>query len=308
MTGRRPRARTLVVTLTGALVAAATLAACGSDPASSSRPTGPAPADRPELRRPELAEVRSYALALGVDPLDDDAVDRLGAYDLVVVDGGSTDPEQVDALQQRGSLVLGYLSAGTIEPYRPWYATARDEGWLLDRWEDWGEWYADVADPGLRDLLVTEARRELDHGFDGLFLDNTDMVATHPDQAQGMIELVAALDAEVGDGLLFAQNGDDTVDAIADHLDGWNREDVTATYDFEAERYAEVAEDDGAAARATLRRLRADGLLVTATDYTEGPDDPLSGVATDRACRAGALPFASDIGLTRIEARPETCD
>lgn len=306
MTGSRPRVLALALTtLAGAL-----LVACGADaPTSSDAATGRVTnaAEPSALRRPELAAVGSFALALGVDPLDDAAIERLGAYDLVVVDGGSTEPEQVAALQERGTLVLGYLSAGTVEPYRPWYATARDEGWLLDEWEDWDEWYAEVAEPGLRDLLVTEARRELDQGFDGLFLDNTDMVASHPDQVDGMVALVAALDAEVGDGLLFAQNGDDTVGAIADHLDGWNREDVTATYDFDAEAYAEVDQADGAAARATLRRLRADGLLVTATDYTARADDPLAGVATDRACRAGALPFTSDIGLTRIASTPTTC-
>ena len=102
--------------------------------------------------------------------------------------------EAVEDLQAHGATVLAYLSAGTVEPGRPWFATAEDEGWLLDHWDDWDEWYAEVSEPGMRDLVVDEAGTELAKGFDGLFLDNTDMVQGHPDQREGMIDLVAAHD------------------------------------------------------------------------------------------------------------------
>jgi len=286
-------------------VAAAVLAACAGGPLSPS--AGTPSGDPAALRRPELADVTSFALALGVDPLDGEAIDRLAAHDLVVVDG-ATAPSEVAALQARGALVLGYLSVGTVEPYRPWFAEARDQGWLLDRWADWDEWYADTSAPGLRSLLLAEGRKVLSRGFDGLFLDNADMVADHPRQADGMIDLVTALDAAAGDdGLVFAQNGDDTVDGIAGHLDGWNREDVSATYDFEADEYRAASEAESRAARATLRRLRADGLLVTTTDYTSSAQDAAAADAVTVACREGAVPFVSDIDLRRIPARPVGC-
>lgn len=254
-----------------------------------------------------MARVRTFALALGVEPLDRAAVDRLGAYDLVVVDGGATSARQVAALHDQGALVLGYLSVGTVEPYRPWFRDAKRKGWLLDRWPDWNEWYADVGDPGFHKLMVDEARRELGRGFDGLFLDNTDMVSSHPKQRTGMTDLVGQLDTLVGKRLLFAQNGDTTVGDIARHLDGWNREDVSSTYDFDTKRYTAVSAKDHASAVVTLRRLRSDGLFVTATDYATSAGDPMSAKAVDAACAVGAIPFVSDIDLRRVAADPPTC-
>lgn len=287
----RARARLVLAAAVAALLLATTsLTGCGS------------------YRQPKLNGVRSFALALGVDPLDTGALDRLGRYDLVVVDGGTTTAAQVQGLQDRGAIVLGYLSIGTVEPYRPWFATARDRGWLLDRWEDWDEYYADVSAPGLRTLLLGEARAELAKGFDGLFLDNVDMVEDHPAQAVGMRQLVADLDRAVGSGRsLFAQNGDASIDAVADHLDGWNREDVSWTYDFATETYRATSAADRRAALDTLRRLRAKGLLVTATDYTAQATGTAVSEARTAACGVGALPFASDIALRRLPASPPTC-
>ena len=83
----------------------------------------------------------------------------------------------------------------------------------------------------------------LGKGFDGLFLDNVDMVETrnHAAQRDGMRKLVLAL-AELAhaDGrLLFAQNGAWAFasSGLLDAIDGWNREDVTWTYDFDRRRY-----------------------------------------------------------------------
>lgn len=253
-----------------------------------------------------LVRASSFALGLGVESLDDAAVRRLGAYDVVVVDGGVAASE-VQALHAEGPLVLGYLSVGTVEPYRRWFDEAKEQGWLLDRWPDWNEWYADTSEAGFRRLLVAEARRMIGQGFDGLFLDNVDMVSSHPDQRDGMTELVGQLDTLLGRHLLFAQNGDTTVEDIAGHLDGWNREDVTSTYDFDTDAYVVVSDEDHASAMATLRRLAARGLVVTATDYTAEGDASTTAQAIDLACAAGALPFVSDIELARIPEDPPTC-
>lgn len=284
-------------------VVAVALVACGR---SSTAAAGDRPRRGTEVRNPRLRSVRSFAFALGVDPLDHRALARLGRYDLVAVDGSAT-RAQVAALHRRGALVLGYLSVGTVEPYRPWFATARRHHWLLDHWAEWDEWYADVSAPGFRAVLVREARRQVAIGFDGLFLDNTDMVDGHPAQAAGMRDAVADLDRAIGPHhLLFSQNGDHTVARIQAHLDGWNREDVTSTYDDARHRYALVGRADHRQALATLARLRRRGLLVTTADYVAHADDPAAAAAVRSSCRAGALPFVADIDLTRIPA-PVTC-
>jgi len=90
-------------------------------------------------------------------------------------------------------------------------------------------------------------------------------------------------------GFLFAQNGADVDGPFLRYLDGWNREDVGSD----------------PTATGELRRMRARGLLTLATSYVA---DAKNSGAIRRdvriACRAGALPFVSNLELTRIPARP----
>ena len=258
---------------------------------------------------PRLRAVHDFAFGLGLDANDPAVADSLSRYDLVVVDGEQTKPATVAKLHQAGTSVFGYLSVGTIEPFRSWYPKLKPYR-LSDRFKQFGEIYADVDAGGYRRAIAGRiAPRLLRSGFDGLFLDNTDMVETHRRERPGMRRLVRALSGLVHarGGLLFAQNGDASVGPLLRFYDGWNREDVTWTYSFERSRYVHQPAGEVAEAQAALRRIAARGLLVTATDYTAAGDEPAAQEAVANACAAGALPFASDIGLTRLPATPLTC-
>ncbi len=176
---------------------------------------------------------RSFAFAIGNGNLSGgprEVADRLGGFDLVVVDGELASADEVAALRADGVTVLGYLSVGTIEKWRSWYP--RLKRFRLGAWADWkDEWFADVSKPKLRRVVAGEiAPQLLAKGFDGLFLDNVDMVETrnHADQRDGMRELVMSLAtlAHADGRLLFAQNGAGILDrlGLVDALDGWNRE------------------------------------------------------------------------------------
>lgn len=259
-------------------------------------------------RDPRLAAVHDWAFAISTDVDSDALVTRLAPYDLVVVDGELTAAARVTQMRASGSLVLGYLSVGTIEAFRPWYRKAKP--YRMELWGAWGEWYADVRDPGFRRLVGGRvARRILRKGFDGLFLDNVDMIDGHPRQRRSMFRLVRRLAHLVHSrgGLLFAQNGAKAIKPVWDVLDGWNREDVTGTYDFERRRYLRQKPADVSAATSELRRLSSLGLLVTATDYTRAGDQEAMTASVANACAAGALPYVSDISLRRLPSAPFAC-
>ena len=256
-----------------------------------------------------LPGVDSWAFAIGSGQLRRGAVRRLSRFDLVVVDGQEARPRLVRRLRARGTIVLAYLSVGTIEPGRPWYRRAKRFR-LRDRFEEFGEWYAATSKPGYRRLIARRAApRMLRRGFDGLFLDNTDMIEAHPRQARGMHRLARTLGRLVHrrDGLLFTQNGASTIGPSLRAYDGWNREDVTRTYDFGRGRYVPVPRRERRAARRELRRMAAKGLLVTASDYVPRGARRATRAAVRSACRAGALPFVTDIGIRRLPKRPYRC-
>lgn len=256
---------------------------------------------------PRLQAVEDFAFAIGKDIGEYDA-ELLNDYDLVVVDGELT-PDWVWGIRHNsGTLALGYLSVGTLEPYRTWYRKLKRYR-LRDRFDEWDEDYVRVSARGFRRAIVGRiAPKILSRGFDGLFLDNVDMVETHPKQRGGMLKLVRKLAGLVHSrgGLLFAQNGERSIDPLLPHLDGWNREDVTWTYSFERRRYQRVPVADTGAAQAAMARISAAGLLVTATDYTSG-DAVAEQESVANACAAGAIPFVSDIALKRLPAAPLRC-
>ncbi len=240
---------------------------------------------------PRLASVHTWAFAIGTGTLKGNIAERYADYDLVVVDGQEVTKRQVATLHHGGALVLGYLSVGTLEPYRPWFRRAKP--YRLDYWKQWGEWYANVDAPGFRKLILGVARGFERKGIDGLFLDNTDMTETHPKQKPGMRLVVAALAKLVHgrNGFLFAQNGADVDGPIVRYLDGWNREDVgtdpSAVHD--------------------LRTERKHGLLTLATGYVKHASSPAVARDIRLACHAGALPFVSNLELTRIPQPPPHC-
>lgn len=258
---------------------------------------------------PRLAAVEDFAFALGIEPNTAVAAAQLAPYDLVIVDGEQASAATVTRLRSQGSLVLGYLSVGTIEPYRSWYRKLKPFR-LPQSFEEFDEFYARASAKGFRNQIAGRiAPRLLNKGFDGLFLDNTDMVEEFTKQRNGMRTLVRRLSALTRGrgGLLFAQNGERSITPLLRYYDGWNREDVTSTYSFKRKRYVRTTAAQLGGAQAGLRRISAAGLLVTATDYTAAGDSATDGLSIKNACAAGALPFVSNIGLTRIPAAPPAC-
>jgi endo-alpha-1,4-polygalactosaminidase (GH114 family) len=270
-------------------------------------------------------EPQSFAFAIGNGTLKGNAAavgERYQDFDLVIVDGEEASGVEIAAIQSGGADVLGYLSVGTIEKWRGWYQ--RLKAYRLSAWQDWkDEWFADTSKAKYRDKLLEIADEEiLDKGFDGLFLDNVDMVEVrkHKRQRSGMGKLVESLDSLVGQRLLFAQNGapgvldgypGQDVAPLIDHLDGWNREDVTWTYDFDRRRYVPNRTADREAALDELQEIAGAGLTTTATDYVD-LEDGIDGEECEALTNAegvGALPYLANIGLTikAVEANPVTC-
>jgi uncharacterized protein (TIGR01370 family) len=292
------------------VIACAALLLAGATPPVGQRGVATAP--------PDPGVQPSFAFAIGNGMLAGGAEEvtaRLGDFGLVVVDGELATAGEVAGLRARKTVVLAYLSVGTIEKWRSWYR--RLKPYRLEAWADWkDEWFADVSRAGLRRQIVRRiAPSILAKGFDGLFLDNVDMIETrdHAAQRPGMRKLVLALsDLVRGQGrLLFTQNGHWGLRKLGllDAIDGWNREDVTWGYDFDRRRYVHQRSGATRAALAELAEMAGRGLVTTATDYTATGDHAALDEAVRNACSVGALPYVSDIGLTarRLPEPPLAC-
>ncbi|MBB4663964.1 endo alpha-1,4 polygalactosaminidase [Conexibacter arvalis] len=256
----------------------------------------PAAGDDARARRAQaLRAARRWAPVLGAEP---DACD-LSGYDLVVIDGVGErggDRRRVAAALARlvpDTLVLSYLSVGTVEAWRP-YAPRVPAAWQLEPVPDWpDERYADVRAPGWRTLMAEQAAALAAAGFDGLYLDNLDVAEDHPPLADALVELVAALRAAAPSLLLVAQNGL----AVADRLpiDGIAHEDVFWRWE---DGYVASPPAETAALLAGLRRLRDRGLPVFTLDYA-APGSPGAAEAAQRSLAEGFHPAVSVLELDR---------
>ncbi len=286
-----------------------TVLACVAAACAVARPAAAqTPAPERSATQQKLHQSKTFMPALGVD-LSTRNEQRLARRDLVVVDGELTLKSEVKRIGSRGALVLGYLSVGSVESWRSWFPLLKD--YRLDELDGWpGERYADVSKPEARDALADEiAPQLLAKGFDGLFLDNLDMIEDHAPQQPGMLDLVTRLAARVHGkgGVLMAQNADTVIDPFVPLLDAWNREDPTGTYDFAKKRYVPTDTAGRRLARSTIARLRGAGLLVTTTDYFGSPTSAQAKRAVRIACQVGAVPFVGDIALARVAKKAPRC-
>ncbi|MCB0352317.1 MAG: endo alpha-1,4 polygalactosaminidase, partial [Bdellovibrionales bacterium] len=225
------------------------------------------------------------------------------------VDGVEASSEVVSELQSEGGLVLGYVSAGTIERGRPWTKRLRKR-FSIGYWPDWDEWFAAVRKARFRRYFLNKiAAPVLEKGFDGLFLDNVDMIAIRRRQTKGMIKLLEGTRELLGERFLFIQNGDEIIPTIEAQVrfDGWNREDVTSTYDFDSKSYSLNGQKQIQAALSFVAEMVSKGYLVTTADYVASSDSSEAVLSIENSCSVGAVPFVGDIFLTQVTEAVPLC-
>lgn len=291
--------RAAVAVLAAAALSGAPAAAHAADPAPV--PVNPA-------AKAQLMKTKSFSLAIGAELTSRERA-RLKRRDLVIVDGEFATKSQIRSLQSKGATVLGYLSVGSVESWRSWYPQLKP--YRLGPVPGWpGERFADLTQQGARDALTQGiAPPLLAKGFDGLFLDNLDLVEAVPAQLDATVQTVAELSSMVHSrgGVLMAQNTDSRLARLLPYLDAWNREDPTGTYDFEKKKYVRTDVPGRRLARRTIKQVKAAGLLVTTTDYFASQHAPGARRAVRIACKQGAVPFIGEITLSKVARKPTRC-
>ena len=106
----------------------------------------------------------------------------------------------------------------------------------------------------------------------------------------------------------FIQNGDEVMHKLEQYIDGWNREDVTSTFDFDSETYKLQADGGRDAALQFIQSMLAKGHFVTTADYTASNESVETAQSIANACSVGAVPSVADIYLTRLPTNPVICD
>lgn len=244
--------------LTAALLAAAAigvsavLTSCGQEP----------------LSQPE------YAVLLGEES---DHADRLPAPETLVIDGAYFSADDVADLKARGvQKIYSYLNIGSLEDFRDYY----DEFYplTLGDYEDWPEErWIDVSVESWQDLCIQLGADLKAKGFDGFFIDNTDVYYHYPTEEiySGLVEILSVLRGMGMD--IWINGGDEFVSRYIGSgaqeriFDGVNQENVYTMYDFDRNRCLRNTPDEQQYLEEYLAVVADAGYGIFTLEYADDP-------------------------------------
>lgn len=188
-----------------------------------------------------------YVVLVGEDA---GIVDRISDTDILVVDGDYFTSEDVTQLKDNGvKKVYTYFNIGSLESYRDYYEAYAQ--YALGDYENWPEeQWADISSNEWQSLLRDRAEAMMQKGFDGFFVDNTDVYYVYPYEEiyDGIVDVLQALygldkDVIINGGDCFVKRYLESEENPIQIFDGVNQENVYTGYDFEKENF-EINSDE----------------------------------------------------------------
>jgi polysaccharide biosynthesis protein PelA len=279
-----------------ALLVLASVTACGGSPPA------PRSVSLHTVRTTQLEAATDFVVYYGAGELD-----ALSRYDLAIIDPSTLNRDEITELRSRGTLVVGYLSVGEIEAHDPWLVDGTvPHSWILGRNRNWGSLFVDASQPGWQELMRDRAVELVEeYGFDGVFLDTVDTaIDVAPETGPGMVELIQGLRNAEPDALLIQNRGFDLLPDTQGTIDGVMFEDLSTTYDFEANTYERIEPDPSVTSDLQARHDET-GLPVLALDYAEPSDAATIARAVRIARGFGFIPAVTVIALDEVPAPPD---
>lgn len=241
-------------------------------------------------------------------------LDALLPYKTIVLD--SRYHPRLQPLIDRDKQLLGYISVGEVEKFRPYYKAMDEQGLLLGTNKNWPDSrYVDVRDPRWTRRVIEELIPALLHkGFNGIFLDTLDNPAhlerEDPVKFKGMTEAAIRLVKKIRQHypriVIMMNRGYEILPKVAKDIDIVLGESVYADYNFKTKTYQRVptAQYEMQVKWLKAAKAIAPGIRVFTLDYWHADD--AEGI--ERIYRAqrrnGFSPYVATIKLTRVIAEP----
>lgn len=231
-------------------------------------------------------------------------------YDLYVL--ARTGHPDISPLKQKGSIVVGYVSAGEINMHDESFAKVPKDI-LLEENKDWeGAHRVDIRSVKWHSVVLNElVPSALKEGFDGIFIDTIDtaLYLENEKGLKGSVESAVSLIRKIRQRhpgiVILLNNGLFLVDKVGDAIDALVVEDVYTLYDFKTKRYS-MASDEWTKERLgpidSFRERFAKPVL--SLDYLSGRNKRAVSLVAKRARSDGLVPYISDIGLKTVYFHP----
>ena len=208
----------------------------------------------------------------------EDDLEKLSAYDTVVIDAQYYEKESIENFKQQGHTVYSYINVGSLETFRDYYDEYRDL--TLGDYEHWDEErWIDVSSPIWQDfVLETLAPELLEKGIDGYFVDNCDVYYQYPEpeMLEGLSVIMEGLKSTGAD--VIVNGGDAFVEAYTsgggradDIITGINQESVFTRIDWDTGNFSASTKEDMEFFTDYIEKYSSQGIDIYLLEYTKNP-------------------------------------
>ncbi len=178
-----------------------------------------------------LDKVSSFAVYYGRDEAD-----KLSRFDLVIL-SPLIDNATLLKLKSKGVIVVGYVSLTTLGGWEPW-ASFASPSMSVGKLEYWNENIMNACDARWARVILDHAiPYVMNRGFDGVFLDNLDIVDLYPWMKDCVINLVKKIREENPNIVIIINRGFSIARETAPYVNAILFEDFGTYYDFEKNEY-----------------------------------------------------------------------
>ena len=236
-------------------------------------------------------EHMDYLVLLGEEPSH---IEAFPDCDVLVIDGEYFSAEDVKYLRAKGvKKIYSYFNIGSLENFRDYYDTFSES--TLGEYENWPEEkWMDVSDESWQRFLLESAEQIAQKGFDGFFVDNTDVYYQYPSDEiyQGILNILTDLhglekDIIINGGDCFVKEYLESGDVIDGMITGINQEEVYTCYDFAQNRCGLQNQDTRDYLLEYLELAEQNGIKIYVLEY-----------AKERKLTEGAEAYAREHGWT----------
>ena len=174
----------------------------------------------------------------------------LRRFDLVIVEPYNIPNEEyLKEIKKTGTIVIAYLDVGKAENWR-YYWKFLDKNIIIKEDKDWeGEYFIDVNDKSWHDAIIEheipyilalgDSSNDTNsyHGYDGLMLDNFDVVEDYPEMKMAFYKLVRDISQKYPGLLIIPNRGFDVLPLVYPFIDAIKYEEMCYGYYPESSKY-----------------------------------------------------------------------
>lgn len=216
------------------IIGCVVLVGCAKPTSIFSRPLAKRDKLTADGKKVEWLDVASFCTYYGVYD------EKMNNFDVAICESRNLGAEGIAKLNAAGVYTICYITIGEDDSLNVvdglgeggWASYYIYEDGAPKQNTNWGSYFVDAGSPVWQEIILEKARKILNMGADGLFLDTVDSVDVDSNTLGGMVSLIKRLRAEFPKAKLVVNRGFSVLEYIAPYIDGLMFESFNTTWDF----------------------------------------------------------------------------